>query len=139
MTAVGENGRMPPGESWRRALAEANALHAQGSKRRYRIRSRLVEPGWWAYEAVPHGRIPTPEQVPLTRDDVAVLSRLYPRCAQRARECHGGGSKVAWTDQNLARRVAEALGQGMYLCKLPAPAIGEHWHTKTGKSKRRRG
>jgi len=145
VTAIGENGRMPPGESWRRAMDKVVELHARGAKRRYRVRGRLVEPGWWAYEAVKISEKPltlaqemqAASAKPLTREQVAGLAAQLPRCAQRAKALHGGDSKAAWPSQGLAHRAAEALGQSVYECKLPAPALGRHWHLTTRKKKKR--
>ena len=140
-TPIGEKGRMPPGESWRRALAEANERLAQGSKKRYRIVGRRIEPHWWAYDlrTVVDGKGPRPKkgEAPMSVARVAEMAREMPRCAQRARSHHGGDSKVAWTSQHLATRVAVFLGHTVYECQLPAPAIGRHWHTSTKKKRRR--
>lgn len=75
---------------------------------------------------------------PMSRARIAELSRELPRCAQRSRAAHGGDSKVAWPNQNLAGEVAKFLGVHAYECKLPAPAIGQHWHMSTSKKKRKR-
>lgn len=137
-TPVGVNGRLPPGESWRRALGEVADKFAGGAKRRYRIRGRQIEPGWWAYEVSKEAR---PPYVPkfLRAVTVSELAEGLPRCAQRAAERHGGGTKVAWPTRAMAQRAVELTGKGRaYLCKLPAPAIGEHWHhTTTGKKGKR--
>lgn len=155
MTAIGEKGRLAPGESWRRAMGQVHQLHRDGSKRRYRVRGWQVEPGWWAYQVskhpsgrflryvatldeMVHRRSPGPSKPqPMTRGRIAELSARLPRCAQRARSLHGGDSKVAWPSKGMAWEVASALGHHAYPCDLPAPAIGEHWHTS--RSKRRRG
>jgi hypothetical protein len=142
MTAIGEYGRKPPGESWRLAMARAEQLRAEGSKRRYRIRGRRIAPGWWTYEAVKVSRAvaaPAPRRMPpqpMTKQRIAALAATLPRCAQRGRVEHGGGTKVAWP-RRLAWPVANTLGQYAYPCELPAPALGEHWHTS--KSRKRRG
>lgn len=132
MTEVGELGRLPPGESWRRALAQVERNRACGTKRRYRIRGRLIEPGWWTYEVskVPRVREFLP---PFTRREVAELSATLPKCAQRARDVHGGDFKVAWPNRRTAARVAAGVGGTAYQCELPAPAIGPHWHITTSK------
>lgn len=149
MTAVGENGRLPPGESWRKAMDQVERARRDGSKRRYRVRGWQVEPGWWAYQVskVPSERFlryvaglgaARPEKPPLTGAQVAVLAMEMPRCAQRAKASHGGETKVAWPSAAMAQRVADALRQDAYRCDLPAPAIGEHWHTATARKRRRR-
>jgi hypothetical protein len=142
VTEIGQNGRLPPGEGWARAMAKVADLHARGSKRRYRVRGRLVEPGWWRYEAVKGpprargGSDARPDLPPLTRQVIAQMAVGLPRCAQRARSTHGGDSKVAWPSKGLAWRVANALGHTAYQCTLPAPAIGEHWHTTSSRKRR---
>jgi hypothetical protein len=108
-TPIGTAGRMPPGESWRRAMELVARRLTQGSKKRYQIYGRRI----------------------------AELSRSLPRCAQRSRAHHGGDSKVAWPTGALADEVARFLGGSAYRCKLPAPAIGEHWHLTTKKKRRR--
>lgn len=123
MTAIGEKGRLGPGESWRRAMEQVHKLHAAGAKKRYRVTARLVEPGWWAYSAQK-----TLADIPLPGAQANKLATTLPRCAQRARGRHGGGSKVAWPTRELARQAAAALKCKVYECKLPAPAIGRHWH-----------
>ncbi len=144
MTEVGEKGRTPPGESWRRARDEVIKLHRRGARHRYRIKSRLIEPGWWTYDFVKAGRIDEDANpahtapVPMTQERLDELSSHLPRCAQRARSERGGRTKVAWPREKLAHQAAEFLGQDLYLCTLPAPAIGEHWHTMTRKTKRHR-
>lgn len=138
-TPIGEKGRMPPGESWRRAMDEVSDRLAKGSKKRYRITGRQIEPHWWAYD-VRYVKEPPPVkeiEPPMSVDRVAELARGMPRCAQRSRKHHGGDSKVAWTSQHLATRVAIFLGHTVYECQLPAPAIGRHWHTSTKKKRRR--
>jgi hypothetical protein len=138
-TPIGTAGRMPPGESWRRAPGRVARRLTQGSKKRYQIYGRRIEPGWWAYDVrivkgpEPAGKAP----VPMSRDRIAELSRSLPRCAQRSRAHHGGDSKVAWPTGALADEVARFLGGSAYRCKLPAPAIGEHWHLTTKKKRRR--
>jgi hypothetical protein len=137
-TPIGQNGRMPPGESWRRAMELVAERRAAGARRRYRVYGRRVEQGWWAYEVghvkeAPPAKVPEP---PMSRALVATLARDMPRCAQRARSHHGGDFKVAWTSQHLATRVAVFLGHTVYQCQLPAPAIGRHWHTSTKKRRR---
>lgn len=148
MTAIGENGRLPPGESWRKAMDQVERARRDGSKRRYRVRGWQVEPGWWAYQVskVPSDRflryvaglgVERPAQPPLSGAQVAVLALEMPRCVERARKSHGGSTKVAWPSAAMAERVAAALGQSAYRCKLPAPAIGDHWHTTTVKKRRK--
>lgn len=142
-TPIGEKGRMPPGESWRRAMATVNARLAQGSKKRYRIVGRRIEPHWWAYDVrtVPGERKdlkPKEAEEPLSVALVARITRDLPKCAQRARSRRGGDFKVAWTDHVQAVKVAVFLGQVVYECQLPAPAIGRHWHLSTKKKKRSR-
>lgn len=138
-TPIGEKGRLPPGQSWQRAMNEVSRRLAVGSKKRYRIVGRRIEQDWWAYD-VRHDPGPPPvkePEPPMSVDRVAELARDMPRCAQRARAYHGGDSKVAWTSQHLATRVAVFLGHTVYQCQLPAPAIGRHWHTSTKKRRRR--
>jgi len=118
---------------------------AQGSKKRYWVRARQIEPGWWAYYVshsprrapVRLARPDTPARPLTVAQKVAELSRGLPRCAQRATFHHGGNSKVAFTDQEVARRVAGLTGGRIYRCQLPAPAIGDHWHITMSKKKRR--
>jgi hypothetical protein len=145
MVEVGQYGRLPPGESWQRAMDRVRQLHAEGAKRRYRVTGRQVEPGWWTYRAVKisPSREAYKDDVrdrngvkPLTRQRAAQLAAKMPRCAQRARAHHGGDSKVAWPTLALAWRVADVLGGSAYECKLPAPAIGQHWHTTSRKKSR---
>lgn len=138
-TPIGEKGRLPPGESWRRALDLVAGRLAQGSKKRYRIVGRQIEPHWWAYDVRIIKELPPVKKTepPMSAARVAELAAGMPRCAQRARSRHGGDSKVAWTSQHLATRVAVFLGHAVYECQLPAPAIGRHWHTSTKKKKRR--
>ena len=133
---------MPPGESWRRAMATVNDRLAQGSKKRYRVYGRRVEQDWWAYEVrhvpgLPPVKAAKKGEAPMSTARVAELAAGMPRCAQRARANHGGDSKVAWTSQHLATRVAVFLGHTVYQCQPPAPAIGRHWHTSTKKKRRR--
>lgn len=138
-TPIGEKGRMPPGESWRRAMDTVAERLAMGSKKRYRVVGRRIEPHWWAYD-VRYVKDPPPVKKgdpPMSVARIAELARDMPRCAQRARSHHGGDSKVAWTSQHLATRVAVFLGHTVYECQLPAPAIGRHWHTSTKKKRRR--
>lgn len=138
-TPIGEKGRMPTGESWRRAMETVRERIAQGSKKRYRIVGRRIEPHWWAYD-VRVVKDPPPVkkgEPPMSVARIAEMAREMPRCAQRARSHHGGDSKVAWTSQHLATRVAVFLGHTVYECQLPAPAIGRHWHTSTKKKRRR--
>jgi hypothetical protein len=139
-TPIGEKGRMPPGESWRRAMDTVAERLAMGSKKRYRVVGRRIEPHWWAYD-VRHVKEPPPTSVKKSEPRmsgalIATLARDMPRCAQRARSHHGGDFKVAWTSQHLATRVAVFLGHTVYQCQLPAPAIGRHWHTSTKKRRR---
>jgi hypothetical protein len=103
-----------------------------------------VEPGWWAYTekkiSVGLPKYDPRERrgmIPLSRERVRGLAAQLPRCAQRAREVHGGDSKVAWPTQGLAWRVADALKATVYKCPLPAPAIGDHWHVTTRKKHKR--
>lgn len=114
--------------------------HAQGSKKRYEVYGYQIEPGWWAYSfrrarKPPHVRT---EAQPMSQELIEELSAQLPRCAQRARASHGGGSKLAITDERLAERMAGFLGVRFYRCQLPAPAIGEHWHMSTSKKRRRK-
>lgn len=140
-TPIGQHGRLPPGESWCRAMQEVARRRAGGATRRYRVRGYRIEEGWYAYRVVkvarPQPAPPVPE--PMTRERIAELSAQLPRCAQRSRANHGGNSKVAWPSYALADEVAAFLGFYAYECPLAAPAIGEHWHTSTSKkgSKRR--
>lgn len=137
-TPVGVNGRLPPGESWRRALGEVAKKFADGAKRRYRIRGRQIEPGWWAYEV---SKEPKPRYVPkfIRATTLTELAEGLPRCAQRATERHGGGTKVAWPNRAYAERAVELAGKGRaYPCDLPAPAIGKHWHHTTTAKRRKR-
>jgi hypothetical protein len=136
---VGEKGRLPPGESWQRAMDEVNRRLADGSMRRYRVRGRRIEKDWWAYDvaALSKNSPPVKKGGPPTREQVARLSQQMPRCAQRARARHGGDSKVAWPTQRLAFEVASVTGGQVYRCQLPAPAIGEHWHITTRKKRKR--
>lgn len=129
---------MPPGESWRRAMELVAERRSQGSKRRYRIVGRRIEPDWWAYDVRHAKELPPPKKAepPMSVSRIAELAAGMPRCAQRARANHGGDSKVAWTSQHLATRVAVFLGHTVYRCQLPAPAIGQHWHTSTKKKRR---
>jgi hypothetical protein len=113
--------------------------HAQGSKKRYEVYGYQIEPGWWAYSfrrarKPPHRSEP---EVRMTRALIDELTTRLPRCAQRARKSHGGGSKLAITDERLAERMAGFLGVRFYRCQLPAPAIGEHWHMSTSRKKRK--
>lgn len=140
-TPIGEKGRVPPGESWRRAMADVNGRLAMGSKKRYRVVGRRIEPHWWAYDVrtIPGERKdlkPRRGGAPLSVARIAELARDMPRCAQRARSHHGGDSKVAWTSRHMATQVAVFLGHTAYQCQLPAPAIGRHWHTSTKKKRR---
>jgi len=141
MTAIGENGRLAPGESWQRAMDHVAQQFARGAKRRYRVEARLVEPGWWAYNAVklPKDRpgLAATEPLPMTQERLDDLAAQLPRCAARAKGSHGGGSKVAYPRERLARQAADFLGQRAYPCPLPAPAIGEHWHTTSEGGRRR--
>lgn len=125
-------------------MDEVNRRIAGGSRKRYRVRGRQIETDWWAYSL---DRSPKPAPVvarkEVRRDTrpvavrVAELARGLPRCAQRALSNHGGNSKVAWIDEQVARHVAELTRGKVYRCKLPAPAIGTHWHiTTTGKKER---
>jgi len=126
-------------------MAEVAELHANGAKRRYRVTGRQVEPGWWAYSAKKIGtelvglpaRLRGAAGQMLTRAHIAELAPQLPRCVQRARERHGGGTKVAWPSRALAERVAETVGGSAYRCQLSAPAIGEHWHVTSRKGRRR--
>jgi hypothetical protein len=137
-TPIGSNGRMPPGESWRRAMEEAGRRIAEGSTRRYRVQARRVEPGWWAYELKKVSRnLQVPASMPQTLEQLRELHQTLPRCAQRATTRHGGGFKVAYLSEALARRAAELTRGRPYQCKLPAPAIGEHWHHTTSKRRKR--
>lgn len=142
MTEPGTLGRSAPGESWKRAMALVAARHAAGSKRRYRVAARLIEPGWWVYEvskiARDDHRPVKAAPVELTRHELAELATTLPRCAQRAHIDRGGNSKVAWPSADLAGQMARALGVRAYPCRLPAPAIGKHWHVTTTKKKARK-
>lgn len=142
MTEVGQYGRLPQGESWRRAMQEVARRLAEGSTKRYRVRGRQIEPGWWSYDvARAPRRSPVVVAAPVDTRPVAVrvaeLTRGLPRCAQRSIANHGGNSKVAWTDGEAARHVARLTGGKVYRCQLPAPAIGPHWHVTMTKKKRR--
>lgn len=73
-----------------------------------------------------------------TLADFAPTLATLPRCAQRAARTHGGDSKVAFPYAGAAKeyaRLRTAAGKPTraYLCDLPSPAIGEHWHLSTGK------
>lgn len=140
MTEIGEKGRLPPGESWQRAMDIVLSRIAQGSQRRYRIRGRRIEQDWWAYDV---RRVPRVDKtrgvrkMPMSAALIAEMSRGLPRCAQRSRAGHGGDSKVAWPGGPIAVEVAQFTGGRAYRCTLPAPAIGEHWHVTTTKKRRR--
>lgn len=142
MTEPGALGRSVPGESWKRAMQVVAERHAAGSKRRYRVASRMIEPGWWVYEVSKVSRPYVPPPVagpePLTQRELDELAMTLPRCAQRAAADRGGNSKVAWPSAELAGQMARMLGQRAYLCSLPAPAIGKHWHVSTGKKRKAR-
>lgn len=135
--------RSAPGESWRRAMELVAERRAAGSKKRYQVYGYQVAPGWWAYSIRRAGsrRVPPPKaDRPVRPMDAETLERLgrdLPRCAQRARASHGGGSKLALPSAGLAWRVAEYLGGKSYRCTLPAPAIGEHWHVTTERRRKR--
>lgn len=119
-----------PGESWRRAMDLVAERHAAGSKKRYRVFGYKIDDSWWAYSFRQVSRPPHVKTEPI-RIDAQKLTELLttlPRCAQRARRAHGGGSKLAIPDERLARALAEYLSARPYRCTLPAPAIGEHWH-----------
>ena len=141
-TPVGQKGRLPPGESWRRAMAEVAGRFAQGSRKRYRVRGRRIEDNWWAYSVTrakdlpPVAAPPAPDTRPV-HERVADMTRGLPRCVQRAKARHGGDFKVAFTDRRIALRVTALTGGVVYPCQLPAPAIGDHWHITTTKKKRR--
>lgn len=132
-------GRSDPGESWKRAMEEVERRLAEGSGRRYRVYGRRIDEGWWAYHVGSVKPPPPPARasVPMSRARIAEMSRTLPRCAQRARQRHGGETKVAWPDRKTAEAVARFLGAKAYQCQLPAPAIGEHWHTYTSKKGKR--
>lgn len=139
MTEPGSLGRSAPGESWRRAMALVAERHAAGSKKRYQVYGYQIEPGWWAYSfrrarQAPH----VATETKLTAERFAELSARLPRCAQRANAQRGGGSKLALTDQRMAERVGAFLKKRIYKCRLPSPAIGEHWHIATGKRRKTR-
>lgn len=139
-TPIGTKGRLPTGESWQRAMDLVAKRLAEGAKRRYRIRGRRIEQDWWAYDVSHAAKEPPPvkePQPPMSRARIAEMSVSLPRCAQRARAAHGGGSKVAWPSQAMAWKVAAFLGKHAYQCELPAPAIGQHWHVSTSKRKRK--
>ena len=114
--------------------------HAAGSKKRYQVYGYQIEPGWWAY-SVRRARKPPHvlnEPVRMSRTVIAELSEKLPRCAQRARASHGGGTKLALPDERTAQAMAAFLGVRFYRCQLPAPAIGEHWHVSTSKKRKAR-
>lgn len=114
-------------------------LIAEGSRKRYRVYGYLIDDGWWAYsfqEARRPPRVLT--KVRMSNQVIAELSRTLPRCAQRAAARHGGGSKMAITDERTAQDMAEFLGARSYPCPLPAPAIGKHWHVSTTKKRQGR-
>lgn len=122
-------------------MGEVAARLAEGSKRRYQIRGRQVEEGWWAYEVlkVPRDR-PVRAAAPSlpNAQQMAEIARGLPRCAQRAGADRGGNSKVAWPSRELAHRAAELSKGRAYRCTLPSPAIGEHWHHTTTVKRRKR-
>lgn len=73
-----------------------------------------------------------------TLADFAPVLATLPRCAQRAARTRGGDSKVAFPYAGAAKeyarlRTASGKPTRAYLCDLPSPAIGEHWHLSTGK------
>lgn len=136
---TGELGRSEPGQSWRRAMDLVAERHAQGSKKRYQVYGYRIEEGWWAYSFRRARKPPhvLNEPVRMSRQRIAELGATLPRCAQRARQTHGGGSKLAIPDERTAQAMAGFLGVRFYRCQLPAPAIGEHWHVSTSKKRRR--
>lgn len=126
-------GRSAPGESWRRAMAIVAERRAAGSKRRYQVYGYQVDEGWWAYSL---RRAPKPppvlkERAPMSTHRIEHLGRTLPRCAQRASARRGGGSKLALPSEWMAMEMARFLGVGFYRCRLPAPAIGTHWHLRS--------
>ncbi|MET0916696.1 MAG: hypothetical protein ABWY81_10920 [Jiangellaceae bacterium] len=126
-------------ESWARAMLIAYDRYEKSNGKRQRVRAYSLGDGRWAYEAVKVRRpAPAPKLEPIVMTDELFrhLSETLPRCAQRARGFHGGGSKLAITDQRIAAAMGRFARQGVYLCELPAPAIGPHWHLVTKKKRR---
>lgn len=128
-------------ESWARAMLLAYDAHERTGKRQ-RVHGYRWDDGKWAY-TVDRARKPPPTVEPLppivmTDALFAALSETLPRCAQRARGFHGGGSKLAITEERVARAMAVHVGQRAYVCDLPAPAVGPHWHLSASKGRWRR-
>lgn len=126
-------------ESWARAMLLAYDAYQKTGKR-HRVHGYFVEGVGWAYtidraRRPPH--VKKPEPIVMTEDLFRSLSETLPRCAQRARSFHGGRSKMAITDRQVAAAMAQFSRQNFYECDLPAPAIGPHWHLVTSKNKKR--
>lgn len=125
-------------ESWRRAMAIVADRHAEGSLKRYRVHGYSLGDGRWAYAVDKARRQPhvaKPEPIVMTDELFAHLSETLPRCAQRARLFHGGNSKVAISERRVAEAMAKHIGQRVFRCDLPAPAIGPHFHLSSGRKR----
>lgn len=126
-------------ESWARAMLIAydrcQKSRQNGGGRRWRVYGYPLGNGRWAY-AVGRPRKPphvaAPEPIVMTDELFAHLSETLPRCAQRARFFHGGNSKVAISERRIAEAMAKHVGQRVFRCDLPAPAIGPHFHLSSG-------
>jgi len=128
---------------WSKTLSYAIGL-ARSSKRRQSVYGyRLPGGGWgWnvqsSYHYVPNRNPASSLEIPRveSRKQFDEIMRGFPRCAATS---HVGGSKVALIcGEALAGRLAVFLTKNgkrshFYRCKLPAPAIGPHYHLASGR------
>ncbi len=126
-------------ENWRRAMRIVEQEQAEDpTPHRYRVRGYTLGEGVWAYAVTrlgPVRPVRSPEPIVMTDGLFAHLSETLPRCAQRARFFHGGNSKVAISERRVAEAMAKHVGQRVFRCDLPAPAIGPHYHLSSGRKR----